>query len=191
MASVVAGGIFKAVAFAGAGFLFSKLNHQGYDDEMKRHNKALEDLAKANQAWSERAFEKTNRALKLLQKSSSIDTQPTIHNFYEPSSEIKKYQDLTIGVVGLKKKHMGCKQSKQVPKVNKDVEVRRKLKIGLHLTKEEAGVQVAFGKTSGKKYETPSAQKEASESPAILQDDMDPQDEPPVPSVLKVMRRNE
>ena len=87
MASVVAGGIFNAVAFAGAGFLFSKLNHQGYDDEMKRHNKALEDLAKANQAWSEREvarknriaklrlelgdantdFEKTNRALKLLQ----------------------------------------------------------------------------------------------------------------------------
>ena len=121
MARVVAGGIFNAVAFAGAGFLFSKLNHQGYDDEMKRHNKALEDLAKANQAWSEREvprknriaklrlklgdantdFEKTNRALKLLQKSSSIDTQPTTQNFYEPSSEMKKYQDLTIGVVGL------------------------------------------------------------------------------------------
>ena len=121
MASLVAGGIFNAVAFAGAGFLFSKLNHQGYDDEMKRHNKALEDLAKASQAWSEREvarknriaklrlelgdantdFEKTNWAVKLLEKSSSIVTQPTIHNFYEPSSEMKKYQDLTIGVVGL------------------------------------------------------------------------------------------
>ena len=60
---------------------------------------------------------------------------------------------------------MGCKQTKQVPKVNKDVEVRRKLQIGLHLTKEEAGVQVAFGKTSRKKYETPS------ESPARPQGD--------------------
>ena len=81
---------------------------------------------------------------------------------------------------------MGCNQSKQsavkVPKVNKDVEVRRKFQIGLHLTKEEASVQVAFGKTSRKKYETPSAQKEASESPAGRpagpQDDTEPQDVP-------------
>ena len=83
---------------------------------------------------------------------------------------------------------MGCKNSKQVPKVNKDVEVRRKFQIGLHLTKEEAGVQVAFGKTSRKKYETPSAQKEASEIPADPQDNTDPQD---VPSVLEVMQRDE
>ena len=121
MTSVVAGGIFNAVAFAGAGFLFSKLNHTGYENEMKRHNKALEDLAKAKQAWTEREisrrnkitrlrleradadkdFEKTNLALKLLQKASSADHEPTIHDFYEPSSEMKKYQDATIGVVGL------------------------------------------------------------------------------------------
>ena len=121
MTSIVAGGIFNAVAFAGAGFLFSKLNHHGYEDEMKRHNKALENLAKAKQAWNEREvarknritklrlelgdankdFEGTNRALKLLQKASIVDTQPTIHNFYEPWSEMKKYQDLTIGTLGL------------------------------------------------------------------------------------------
>ena len=124
MTSVVAGGIFNAVAFAGAGFLFSKLNHNGYEDEMKRHNTALENLAKAKQAWTEREiarknkikrlrleqedadkdFEKANRALRFLQKvkkASSIDTQPTIHDFYEPWNEMKKYQDITIGVVGL------------------------------------------------------------------------------------------
>ena len=32
MASVVAGGLFNAVAFPGAGFLFSKLNHTGCED---------------------------------------------------------------------------------------------------------------------------------------------------------------
>ena len=51
MTSVVAGGLFNAVAFAGAEFLFSKLNHRGYEKEIKRHNKAIEELAKAKEAW--------------------------------------------------------------------------------------------------------------------------------------------
>ena len=124
MTSVVAGGIFNAVAFAGAGFLFSKLNHTGYEDEIKRHNKALEDLAKAKQAWTEREtarknkilrlrieradadkdFERANWALRLLQKvkrASAVDHEPTIHDFYEPSNEMKKYQDIAIGGIGL------------------------------------------------------------------------------------------
>ena len=36
MTSVVVGGLFNAVAFAGAGFLFSKLNGQGYKDTRKK-----------------------------------------------------------------------------------------------------------------------------------------------------------
>ena len=47
---------------------------------------------------------------------------------------------------------MGCKQSKEGPKIDKDVEVRRKLQVGLHLAKDEDGFQIAFGKTSRKKY---------------------------------------
>ena len=121
MSSIVAGGIFNAVAFAGTGFLFSKRNHRGYEDEIKRHNKAIENLTKAKEAWYEREvkrkdriaklrlelgdankdFEETHRALKLLQNASRVDAQSTIHNFYEPSDEMKKYQDLTIGAVGL------------------------------------------------------------------------------------------
>ena len=31
MASVVAGGLFNAIAFPGVGFLFSKLNHTRYE----------------------------------------------------------------------------------------------------------------------------------------------------------------
>ena len=119
--NLVAGGIFNAVAFAGAGFLFSKLNHRGYEDEIKRHNKAIEKLTKAKEAWYEREvarkdrmaqlrlelsdankdFEETNRALKKLEQASRVNREPTIHNFYEPSDEMKKYQDLTIGAVGL------------------------------------------------------------------------------------------
>ena len=103
MTSIVAGGIFNAVAFAEAGFLFSKLNHNGYEDDIKRHNKALEDLAQAKKAWTEREtarknkilrlrleradadkdFERANRALRLLQKvkkASAVDHELTIHD---------------------------------------------------------------------------------------------------------------
>ena len=52
MASVVAGGLFNAVVFAGAGVLFSHLNKNGYETEAKRHNKALEQLvAQEKEAW--------------------------------------------------------------------------------------------------------------------------------------------
>ena len=121
MTNVVAGGIFNAVAFAGAGFLFSKLNKEGYKEEMRRHNEAMEKLTKAKEAWYEREvarkdrmaqlrlelddankdFDETNRALKTLEQAGKVDREPTIHNFYQPSDEMKKYQDLTIGVAGI------------------------------------------------------------------------------------------
>ena len=89
--------------------------------KMKRHNKAIEELTKTKEAWYEREgkrkdriaelrlepndasndFKETNRALKLLENASMVDTQPTIHNYYEPSDKLKKYQDVTMGAVGL------------------------------------------------------------------------------------------
>ena len=38
----------------GVGYVSRKLNHNGYEKEMERHNKALEDLAKAKQAWTKK-----------------------------------------------------------------------------------------------------------------------------------------
>ena len=60
MAGMVAGGLFNAVAFAGAGFLFSKLNHSGYSDETKRHNLAMEQLSIAKQKWYEKEVARKN-----------------------------------------------------------------------------------------------------------------------------------
>ncbi len=42
MASMVAGGIFNAFAFAGAGYLFKMINSDGYGEEIKRHNLVME-----------------------------------------------------------------------------------------------------------------------------------------------------
>ena len=60
MAGMVVGGLFNAFAFAGAGFLFSKLNHSGYKDEIKRHNLALEHLSEAKQKWYEKEVARKN-----------------------------------------------------------------------------------------------------------------------------------
>ena len=57
---MVVGGLFNAFAFAGAGFLFSKLNHSGYKDEIKRHNLALEHLSEAKQKWYEKEVARKN-----------------------------------------------------------------------------------------------------------------------------------
>ena len=42
MANLIVGSLFNAVAFSGAVYLFSKLSKRGYEDEIKRHNKSLE-----------------------------------------------------------------------------------------------------------------------------------------------------
>ena len=47
MGTVAATGIFNALAFAGARFLFKSLDENGYKEEMKRHNLAIEKLTAA------------------------------------------------------------------------------------------------------------------------------------------------
>ena len=61
MTSVVAGRLFDAVAFAGAGYVFHKLDKKGYEDEMKRHNLAMEQLTVAKEKWYEKTVEKKNK----------------------------------------------------------------------------------------------------------------------------------
>ena len=124
MASMVVGGLFNAFAFAGAGFLFSKLNHPGYQDEIKRHNLAMEQLSAAKQKWYEKEvarkndielkrhqlieankdLETTNKALveynKAIAKQEQL-SEPTLNDFYKPSKEMKEYQALTMAAVGL------------------------------------------------------------------------------------------
>ena len=124
---MVVGGLFNAFAFAGAGFLFSKLNHSGYKDEIKRHNLAMEQLSAAKQKWYEKEVARkndielkrrqlteanadiktTNKALAqlsvALREAEAVrrDDMPTLNNFYKPSKEMKEYQALTMAVAGL------------------------------------------------------------------------------------------
>ena len=125
MASVVAGGLFNAIAFAGAGYVFHKLDKNGYEKEMKRHNEAMEKLSKEKEAWYEKTVEKKNKIALLRQQLLDADRdldrgnealhqlrtvmeeadrledeEPTINDYYKPSDEMKMYMNVVTGVVG-------------------------------------------------------------------------------------------
>ena len=116
MASMVAGGLFNA--FAGAGYLFQKRNKDGYGEETRRHDLALEKLEKARQEWNQKDIERQEKMAALRQERSDADIdfkninkalkdyervttlvfdgkkftpQPHIWDFYEPSDEMKEY----------------------------------------------------------------------------------------------------
>ena len=110
MASVVAGGLFNAMAFAGAGYVFHKLDKNGYEKEMKRHDEAMEKLNTEKEKWYGRTVEKknkdldeTNEALRNLRTATEEleeDEEPTLNDYYELSDEMKMYMNVVTGVIG-------------------------------------------------------------------------------------------
>ena len=65
MASIgflIGGALVNALAFTGSNYLFSSLSKESIDEERKRHDKAIEDLQRAQIEW---AKEKT-RTIGLL-----------------------------------------------------------------------------------------------------------------------------
>ena len=122
----VVGGLFNAVAFAGAGFLFSKLNHSGYEKEIKRHNLALEKLTRDKEKWYEKQMERkeyleklrqelsdanadineTNKSLRNLKKveneyQEEEEKEPKLENYYTPSKEMKEYENIGFFIIGI------------------------------------------------------------------------------------------
>ena len=128
--TAIAGSIFQttfaAISFAGAGFLFKMFGKNGYAEEMKRHNLALEKLAEAKELFYEnevREHEKiqelqrkvdeanedmvaTNKAFDALRKIRSITyegrrfaREPHVGDFYKPSNEMQDYQQLVVGAI--------------------------------------------------------------------------------------------
>ena len=123
MASVVAGGLFNVIAFAGAGYVFHKLDKNGYEKEMKRHDEAMEKINAEKEKWYEKTVEKKNKIALLRQKLLDADKdlnetnealhnlrtateelkedkEPTINDYYKPSDEVKMYMNVVTGVIG-------------------------------------------------------------------------------------------
>ena len=121
---VVAGGLFNAIAFAGAGYVFHKLDKNGYEKEMRRHNKAIERFEREKEKWYEKTVEKKNKIALLRQEVQDAnkdfkdvneafrklrlaiedlegheDVKPKKY-YYEPSEKMKMYMTVVTGVVG-------------------------------------------------------------------------------------------
>ena len=124
----VVGGLFNAVAFAGAGFLFSKLNHSGYEKEIKRHNEAIEKLTRDKEIWFQKQeiqklrqqmsdanadINQTNKSFKNLaainyrvsnlqnEYEEEVKNEPNLENYYKPSKEMKEYQNMFFLLIGV------------------------------------------------------------------------------------------
>ena len=94
----VVGGLFNAVAFAGAGFLFSKLNHTGYEKEIKRHNEAMEKLSRDKEIWMEKQMERKTKLEELCQQLSDVKadinrTNKSFENLEKINYRVKKLQN--------------------------------------------------------------------------------------------------
>ena len=98
MTSVVAGGIFNAFASAGAGYLFQKFNKDGYSEETKRHNLALEKLNKAQQEWNQKDIERQEKIANLRQERSDAKV-----DFKDITKSLKDYEKVTTLVYAGKK----------------------------------------------------------------------------------------
>ena len=61
MASIgflIGGALINAIAFSGSKFLFSSLSKESIDKERKRHDKAIEDLQRAQIEWAKKRQER-------------------------------------------------------------------------------------------------------------------------------------
>ncbi len=97
---MVAGGLFNAVAFAGAGYLFQKFNKDGYGEETRRHDLALEKLEKARQEWNQKDIERQEKMAALRRERSDADA-----DFKNTNKALKDYEKSNHVSVRRKKIH--------------------------------------------------------------------------------------
>ena len=131
MAGIVAmlfGAGINALDFSGSNYLFSKLSGHG-EAERQRHDKAEEDLQKANAAWTkqrqerldfinqelqrekhaEKTFNEVDDAMEAYylatqKKLPPLKSKPVLSDFYHPSDQQKNNEILFIisglGLIG-------------------------------------------------------------------------------------------
>lgn len=120
IAMMVGGALVNALAFSGSNFLFSSLNKDRIDVERKRHDKAIEEMQKAQIEWSEKRQKridyinneiiKENKAEKRFgdlntamqqyfvitgKRLPELPPKPVLSDFYTPSDD-HKYRELAF-----------------------------------------------------------------------------------------------
>ena len=123
---LLGGAVVNALAFSGSNYLFSTLRSSGIEEERKRHDKAVEELQAAHEAWSRRRTERLdwineelrrqNHAAKALHdlddamrlyaqvsgntKIEPLEPEPQLSDFYQPSSA-QKDREIAFVILGM------------------------------------------------------------------------------------------
>ena len=131
MASIgflIGGALITALAFSGSNFLFSNLSKESIEKERKRHNKAIEDLQRAQMEWArkrqerldyinnqimkqhkaEKRFADLNSAMQQYfivtgRRLEPLPPKPVLSDFYVPSEDHhnRELAFITLSMVGI------------------------------------------------------------------------------------------
>ena len=129
MASIgflIGGALVNALAFTGSNYLFSSLSKESIDKERKRHDKAIEDLQRAQIEWAkkrqerldynqimkqrkaEKRFADLNSAMQQYflvtgRQLEPLPSKPVLSDFYVPSEDHHNYEltFITLSMAGI------------------------------------------------------------------------------------------
>ena len=128
MASIgflIGGALVNALAFTGSNYLFSSLSKESIDKEQKRHDKAIEDLQRAQIEWAKKRQERldyiNNEIMKEHKAEKGFNSamqqyflvtgrqleplppKPVLSNFYVPSEDHHNLElaFITISMIGI------------------------------------------------------------------------------------------
>ena len=75
---LIGGALINPLAFTGSNYLFSSLSKESIDKEQKRHDKAIEDLQRAQLEWAKKRQERldyiNNQIMKQCKAEKSLLT---------------------------------------------------------------------------------------------------------------------
>ena len=83
---LIGGALINALAFSGSNFLFSSLSKESIDRERKRHDKATEDLQRAQIEWAKERKERLDYINNQIVKEHKAEKR-----FTNPSSAMQQY----------------------------------------------------------------------------------------------------
>ena len=131
MASIrllIGGALVNALAFSGSNFLFISLSKESIEKERKRHDKAIEDLQRAQMEWArkrqerldyinnqimkqhkaEKRFMDLNSAMQQYfivtgRRSEPLPPKPVLSDFFVPSEDHhnRELAFITLSIVGI------------------------------------------------------------------------------------------
>ena len=91
MAQLIGSSLVQAFSFVGAQWLFSQFNHKDYEEEIKRHSKAIEEQTKKRNEFFEEQTKRKNRIEELEKMQQTVKKDfARINKEFEELSRLKK-----------------------------------------------------------------------------------------------------